>query len=138
VYVDGQALVFGGTSAVAPLYAGLTALVQQSVGHRIAPLHQRLYQSPQAFHDIVTGDNGAYHAGPGWDACTGLGSPIGTAILEANAALPAAATKKAAARKTTTSRNRTTSRKTTKPQPGGATTKTTTRKASTRPRTTAS
>ena len=104
VFIDGQALVFGGTSAVAPLYAGLTALVQQSVGHRIAPLHQRLYQSPQAFRDIIAGDNGAYKAGAGWDACTGLGSPIGTAILTANAAAPNVATKKSAARKRASTR----------------------------------
>ena len=133
VFVDGQALVFGGTSAVAPLYAGLTALVQESVGHKIAPLHQRLYQSPQAFRDIVTGGNGAYHAGPGWDACTGLGSPIGTAILTVNAAAPNATTKKAATRNGTTGRKRAASRQTTKKaQSGDATTRTTTRKASTR------
>ena len=33
------------------------------------------------FNDIVDGNNGAYKAGPGWDACTGLGSPNGTALL---------------------------------------------------------
>ncbi len=33
------------------------------------------------FHDIIDGSNGAYKAGPGWDACTGLGSPNGTALL---------------------------------------------------------
>ena len=33
------------------------------------------------FRDIVEGTNGAYKAGPGWDACTGLGSPNGTALL---------------------------------------------------------
>ena len=36
-----------------------------------------------AFHDIVTGSNGAFSAGPGWDACTGLGSPSGENLLKA-------------------------------------------------------
>jgi kumamolisin len=35
------------------------------------------------FRDITEGGNGAYPAGPGWDACTGLGSPRGGAILGA-------------------------------------------------------
>jgi kumamolisin len=42
-----------------------------------------------AFHDISQGNNGSYRAGPGWDACTGLGSPDGTALASALAA-PAA------------------------------------------------
>jgi kumamolisin len=33
------------------------------------------------FRDITSGNNGAYAAGPGWDACSGLGSPDGTALL---------------------------------------------------------
>jgi kumamolisin len=119
VFVDGQALVFGGTSAVAPLYAGLTALVQESAGHKIAPLHQRLYTSPRAFRDITVGNNGAYSAGPGWDACTGLGVVIGSEFLTVNSrtsggpAKKAATTRKAAnaaRRPTTPSRKATTSR----------------------------
>jgi kumamolisin len=35
------------------------------------------------FNDVTQGDNPAYQAGPGWDACTGLGSPNGTALLQA-------------------------------------------------------
>ena len=38
---------------------------------------------PRRFHDIISGSNTDYNAGPGWDACTGLGSPRGTAILQA-------------------------------------------------------
>ena len=46
--------------------------------------HQALYQiGPTAFHDITVGTNGAYTAGPGWDPCTGLGSPNGQALLTA-------------------------------------------------------
>jgi kumamolisin len=107
VFIDGQALVMGGTSAVAPLFAGLTALIQQSVGHQIAPLHQRLYQSPQAFRDIVDGDNGDYPAGPGWDACTGLGAPIGTAILAANGHASSGPTKKTISARATSRRGET-------------------------------
>ena len=39
--------------------------------------------------DIVTGNNGAYTARPGWDACTGLGSPDGGLRLAALAAVAA-------------------------------------------------
>jgi kumamolisin len=49
-------------------------------------VQNRLYALPAAsgaFHDIVSGDNGGYSAGPGWDACTGLGTPDGTALLAA-------------------------------------------------------
>jgi kumamolisin len=42
-----------------------------------------LYQNPQVFRDITSGNNGAFSAGPGWDATTGLGSPNGAAIASA-------------------------------------------------------
>ena len=80
ILVDGQSLVFGGTSAVAPLSAGLFALIQQSLGAMVAPVHPALYKAPGAFRDIVSGNNGAYAAGVGWDACTGLGSPDGAEL----------------------------------------------------------
>ena len=81
VLVDGQQLVFGGTSAVAPLWAGLTALLQQALNAKLAPLHPKIYGSEQGFRDITEGSNGAYSANSGWDACTGLGSPDGNALL---------------------------------------------------------
>jgi kumamolisin len=80
---DDTSAVFGGTSAVAPLWAALIALIQQQIGRSVAPLLPALYNAPTAFHDITQGNNGAYSAGPGWDACTGLGSPVGTALLTA-------------------------------------------------------
>jgi kumamolisin len=83
VLVDGNSMVIGGTSAVAPLWAALIALIQQETGHSVAPLLPALYGASTAFHDITQGNNGAYSAGPGWDACTGLGSPVGTALLAA-------------------------------------------------------
>jgi kumamolisin len=86
VLVDGKSLVFGGTSAVAPLWSGLIALLNQKLGKPLGFVHQALYRLPKtagAFHDITTGSNGAFTAGPGWDAATGLGSPSGEKLLEA-------------------------------------------------------
>jgi kumamolisin len=84
VRVDGKTQVIGGTSAVAPLWAALAALLNQQLGRPIGFVNPKLYALPGAsFFDIVTGDNGAYKAGPKWDACTGLGSPNGVAIGQA-------------------------------------------------------
>ncbi len=79
VVVDGSATVIGGTSAVAPLWAGLLARINQSLGKDVGYVNPLLYASESAatFHDITSGTNGTYSAGPGWDACTGLGSPDG-------------------------------------------------------------
>jgi len=73
-------MVIGGTSAVAPLYAGLIALVNAELGRAAGFINPALYQAG-TLRDITAGDNGAYHAGSGWDACTGLGSPDGAHIL---------------------------------------------------------
>jgi kumamolisin len=95
VYVGGQAQVYGGTSAVAPLWAGLIALINQRLtSKKIAPvgfLNPLLYkQLASSLNDITSGNNdiyralkGLYTAGPGWDACTGLGSPNGAKLLKA-------------------------------------------------------
>ena len=86
VRVDGKELVFGGTSAVAPLWAGLIALVNQKLGHRVGFLNPLTYGSLSnsgSFQDITSGNNGAYQAQAGWDACTGWGSPNGTKLLHA-------------------------------------------------------
>jgi kumamolisin len=84
VLVDGQSTVIGGTSAVAPLWAGLIALLNQSLGNSVGFLNPWLYtqaaSTPGTLHDITTGNNGAYQAGPGWDACTGLGSADGVKL----------------------------------------------------------
>jgi kumamolisin len=87
ILVDGQQGTIGGTSAVAPLWAGLLALVNQKRGKPIGYLNPLLYQNYQqllqnkALRDITSGNNGSYSAGPGWDACTGLGSPDGANLL---------------------------------------------------------
>ena len=86
VRVDSVNAVFGGTSAVAPLWAGLIAVLTQGKGGSIGFLTPRLYKLPaasQALRDIVAGDNNCYHAGAGWDACTGLGVPNGAKLLSA-------------------------------------------------------
>jgi kumamolisin len=86
VRVDGEEFGIGGTSAVAPLWAGLVALLNQRLGHPVGFLNPLLYgtlRGKGATRDITEGDNGAYRAGRGWDACTGWGSPVGTALLEA-------------------------------------------------------
>ena len=83
ILVDGQKQVVGGTSAVAPLWAGLIALINQQHGTSAGFVNPLLYADPKAFHDITSGNNGAFKAGPGWDACTGLGSPIGTTVATA-------------------------------------------------------
>ena len=87
---DGTERVAGGTSAVAPLFAGLTARLNQSLGRNIGSPNAVFYAHPEAFADVTSGSNGAFAAGPGWDACTGLGSPRGTALLAALKAAPAA------------------------------------------------
>jgi kumamolisin len=83
VLVDGQQSVVGGTSAVAPLWAGLFALINQAFGKNMGYVNPFLYSAKAAFNDITSGSNGTYSAGPGWDACTGLGSPDGSALLTA-------------------------------------------------------
>jgi kumamolisin len=89
VSVDGTSTVIGGTSAVAPLYAGLFALINQSLGTRVGFVNPTLYANAAAFTDITSGNNDGYDAGPGWDPVTGLGSPIGNSILAALKAAPA-------------------------------------------------
>ncbi len=93
VRADGQNGVIGGTSAAAPLWGGLIALVNQRLAALGKPpagfVNPALYATPGCLRDIVTGNNDidgtlkSYTAGPGWDACTGLGSPQGSKVLKA-------------------------------------------------------
>ena len=88
VFSGGQAQVVGGTSAVAPLWAALVSRLAEATGQRFGLIQTLLYAgiSPgtavDSFNDITSGNNGAYAAGRGWDACSGLGSPDGTALLK--------------------------------------------------------
>ena len=87
IYSGGQAQVVGGTSAVAPLWAALISRLAEATGQRFGLIQPALYAGVMpgvgmaGFRDITSGNNGAYTAGPGWDACSGLGSPDGTALL---------------------------------------------------------
>jgi kumamolisin len=91
VRVDGKNIVVGGTSAVAPLWAGLFARINQSLGRPAGFANTLLYSvvsaTPGALRDITHGNNdltgrvGGYRAGPGWDPCSGLGSPGNGALI---------------------------------------------------------
>ena len=92
VVVDNQTQVIGGTSAAAPLWAGLFALAVQSAGKPLGQPHVLLYAHPSAFNDVMSGNNKSnglgYEAAKGWDACTGLGTPQGAAIVQLFSNLP--------------------------------------------------
>jgi kumamolisin len=94
VLVDGASQVIGGTSAVAPLWAGLLARINQNLittgGKPAGFVNALLYPtaSKVAFHDVTQGNNDIYHdlngkfpAGPGWDPCTGMGTPDGAQLM---------------------------------------------------------
>jgi kumamolisin len=101
IRVDGQTSVIGGTSAVAPLWAGLIAVANQQLGTQVGFIQPAIYaaKAAAAFNDITEGNNGAFSAGPGWDACSGLGSPIASKLIPLLA--PAGVTIKAGAAKGT-------------------------------------
>jgi kumamolisin len=95
VRIDGADIVIGGTSAVAPLWAGLIARINSMRSSPVGLIDAQLYATPSVLNEITTGNNGSYAAGPGWNACTGLGSPDGTkigALLEQNTTSPTEST----------------------------------------------
>jgi kumamolisin len=74
----------GGTSAAAPLWSALLSRYNQALGTRVGYLNPLLYtRYSGALRDITSGNNGGYSAEPGWDACTGWGSPGGSSLLQA-------------------------------------------------------
>jgi kumamolisin len=92
IFYDGQPNVVGGTSAVAPLWAGLLTRINQKLGTPVGYFNPLLYSKlgrTASFHDIIKGNNdttghvGGYSAHKGWDACTGWGSPDGANLLQA-------------------------------------------------------
>jgi kumamolisin len=93
VLVDGEKAVYGGTSAVAPLWAALIALINEQNGSPIGFLNPLLYSKAAeaaGFHDISQGNNGSFQAKQGWDPCTGLGTPDGSQLLATLTGKPAA------------------------------------------------
>jgi kumamolisin len=83
VLVDGTRAVYGGTSAVAPLWAALVARLVQSLGTPLGLVQPKLYALGTGFRDVTSGNNGSFSAKAGWDACTGLGTPNGAELLTA-------------------------------------------------------
>ena len=92
MHITGKALEpIGGTSASAPLWASLIVRINQALGTRVGFLNPTLYASCAhgVLNDISVGNNGAYQATAGWDACTGFGSPDGNRLLHALQNAPA-------------------------------------------------
>jgi kumamolisin len=89
IRVDGQTFPIGGTSAVAPLWAGLIAVANAQLDAQVGFINPAIYAAKAAvgFNDITVGNNGngttfpLYPAGPGWDPCTGLGSPVAVKLI---------------------------------------------------------
>jgi len=91
MHVDGKTLEpIGGTSASAPLWASLIARLNQGIKARCGFINPLLYTkfNKGVLGDITRGNNGAYSAKAGWDACTGFGTPRGTALLKALGGVP--------------------------------------------------
>jgi kumamolisin len=95
IFVDGKEATIGGTSAVAPLWAGITARLNQADGRPVGFLNPKIYSATAkaCFRPVTQGDNAisasgeqpetrGYDAGPGWNACTGLGTPVGMELRE--------------------------------------------------------
>jgi kumamolisin len=89
VLVHGQWSIVGGTSAVAPLYAGLLARINARVPKPAGFINPAVYQAKDGskFNDIVSGNNSldqvqGYTSSAGWDAVTGWGTPNGTSLLQ--------------------------------------------------------
>jgi kumamolisin len=90
--VFGQTIkIGGGTSQAAPIWAGMTALMNQHVlshgGRPLGDINPLLYRAAQAarlqgFHDITLGGNAVDNPGPGYDLVTGLGSPIANNLAQ--------------------------------------------------------
>jgi kumamolisin len=88
--VDGKDVVIGGTSAGAPLYAGMMLNINAELAAQgikpITPLNAWMYaraNDSDIFHDVTTGGNHGFTSGKGWDAVTGLGWVDGQKMLDA-------------------------------------------------------
>jgi kumamolisin len=77
INVDGELQIIGGTSAVAPLMAALTARINQLNKKRCGFLNPKIYGHSECFFDVISGNNRGYTSTYGFDACSGLGCPKG-------------------------------------------------------------
>jgi kumamolisin len=84
VLTRGQWAQVGGTSLATPIWAAMTALMNQYLlehgGKALGDLNPLLYRvaagaARPAFHDVILGGNAVDNAGPGYDLVTGLGTP---------------------------------------------------------------
>ena len=83
--VADEQIAMGGTSSVAPLWASLVAMWNKELGVRVGYLNPLLYSErcKSGWTDVTEGINGVYQARPGWDACSGLGTPLWSTLLQA-------------------------------------------------------
>lgn len=87
IFVDGAPLVASGTSAVAPLWGAFIAQLNEGRRESLGFINPQLYRAKDLLNPILVGDNIdaetglGYRAGPGWNACTGLGSPRGARLI---------------------------------------------------------
>jgi len=95
LFLAGRPVIGNGTSASAPHWAGLIAVINAALGQPVGFINTAIYQSGSgAFRDINPPADGSggpldnsnsgiagYRAGAGWDACTGWGSPDGISLL---------------------------------------------------------
>jgi subtilase family serine protease len=96
VYAGGGQVEYGGTSASAPLWAGAMTLIEQNLGTRLGNINPTLYtigtNNPSTYHDITSGNNGAYSCTSGWDYVTGWGSADFSKLLTQFGGVPTAIT----------------------------------------------
>jgi kumamolisin len=90
IIADGTRMSMGGTSAAAPLWAGLIACLNEALDRKVGYLTPLLYTAgtsrPHILRDVVDGNNKlsdkpGYRARRGWDPCTGLGTPHGANLV---------------------------------------------------------
>ncbi len=87
IVFDGFSYHVGGTSVGTPIWAAIAATADQVAGRSLGALNPSLYrilddatEYAADFHEVTEGWNG-YHAGPGWNPVTGIGTPIVGALL---------------------------------------------------------
>lgn len=81
---EGRERVTDGTSASAPVFAGIVALLNDArarIGKKpLGFLNQLIYTNPDVFNDVIEGNNpgcdtDGFYASEGWDPVTGMGTP---------------------------------------------------------------